>query len=717
MINYTYSFSRDEKDTTVSLSPSYRSPFFNVSNLKGSSSTGKSTLMNLIALAFWGYDDPKIQQSLRNRVKYIHDSEKIQLDFNIEMTSIDGSGLKAHVVKKNGNGTSNVDIKVRICDGCGNERPIFKEEFRQKYSLIYDIPDNPTKRIDKSLEDICSAQKKYLEKVRDLKKNVADVLEDIRNSRDPEKIAEYEHKLSENEKQKENDVLLLSETRDLINMLEKYYWASILNNAYQELIDLDENIEKLKKKVRTVKRANKKQSTQYELAVSDYDNNVVKFCELYNISTQLLDKLKQYGEIDTILIDSWSKYNFNHSNLNINLDVPKDFTSAANNLANILKELCKKYDSQQDIQKYTLLKSIMDVLKNYSDSNNNEITILDKTTDDIYCELEHELKGIEDKVSLFKAYDNALSQIIATSKQADAVHQFFISIPEKPMGEETPEMSDSLLGRKSDLEGRIKELLERASGCGVNSDNVANIIEDSFDNSQLLPYVNMSIEKLSEELQLFRNKAEELNDNIFGYNGYNAKIGYLQRMLSDLQKSKDHPLSHHIKRVEKLVKKLDEIQSDLGKKNDILEKVIGRNNNLVNIKQGTEQDIYLKKVWNNLGKRFGHIRHMNQEYEIVEVNIIDSRMVTTTGKEFSINDMGTGESQCAYLMNVLRSNQKTCIIAMFDESENMDYNLRQGILKKFKELYDEGHLLLGLTASHHNGFDTESIVEEYDGNQ
>ena len=101
MITYSYTFSRDEIDTIVTKHPTYKSPFFNVSNLKGSSSTGKSTLMNMIALAFWGYDDPNIQTSLRNRVKYIYDSVKIQLDFNIEMTSRDGSTLKSHVIKKN----------------------------------------------------------------------------------------------------------------------------------------------------------------------------------------------------------------------------------------------------------------------------------------------------------------------------------------------------------------------------------------------------------------------------------------------------------------------------------------------------------------------------------------------------------------------------------------------------------------------------------------
>lgn len=103
MITYSYTFSRDEKDAIVTKYPTYKSPFFNVANLKGSSSTGKSTLMNLIALAFWGHDDPNVQKSLRNRVKYIHDNENIELDFNIELSSSDGCRLKSHVVKKKTN--------------------------------------------------------------------------------------------------------------------------------------------------------------------------------------------------------------------------------------------------------------------------------------------------------------------------------------------------------------------------------------------------------------------------------------------------------------------------------------------------------------------------------------------------------------------------------------------------------------------------------------
>ncbi|WP_400206600.1 hypothetical protein [Candidatus Methanarcanum hacksteinii] len=714
MITYSYTFSRDEIDTIVTKHPTYKSPFFNVANLKGSSSTGKSTLMNMIALAFWGYDDPNIQASLRNRVKYIYDSVKIQLDFNIEMTSRDGNTLKSHVIKKNNeDGTkSNVDIKVRICDANGNERPIFKEEFRQKYSLIYDIPDNPTKRIDESLKDIHNAQKKYLDKVCNLKKTAIDIQDAIRNSRDPTKIELYKRKISEQQESKANDESLLSTTNAVIDSLRRFYWASIISDNCFKLMDLEDKINGLKKQARIVKQTNKQQNAQYQTAVSNHTIKIGKLCESYNKSVIALDKLVQIGEIDNIKIDTWSRYHFSHTNLNIDNDIPYDFIQTAENLIPILKQLRDSNYSQQDNQKYGLLKSIMSILENYSDDNSQGIKILDKTTNTIYNELNKELKEIEERVSSFRIYDDALSCVTKCLEDAKAVHQSFINIPEKPRDEETPGTDEDLLEQKQKLQDKVDELLKSASKFDVYRDNLADVIEQSGDNPLLVPYVHLPIQLLNDSLIQLNEKANKLNDNITGPNGYDAKIRYLENILSDLQACKDHPLSRHQKRVDLLVKKISEIQSDLGKKNDILEKIIDRNNNLI-LKQDSTQDRYLKQVWNNLGKRFGQIRHMEHEYEIVEVDILQSKIITTTGKEFSINDMGTGESQSAYLMNLLRSKQKTCIIAMFDESENMDYELRQGILKKFKELYDEGHLILGLTASHHSGSNNASIVEEY----
>ena len=718
MITYSYSFSRDEKDKIVTLYPTYKSPFFNVANLKGESSTGKSTLMNMIALAFWGYDDPKIQKSLRNRVKYIYDSEKIQLDFSIEMTSYDGSVLKSHVIKRGtGDGNkSNVDIKVRFCDKGGNERPIFKEEFRQKFSLIYDIPDNPTKRIDESLREIYNAQKKYSDKVYNLKKLAIDTQNDIHNSKDPGKIQIYIDKIAEQNRLKEKDELSLSTTSALIESLRKYYWASVLTENYQKLMDLDERIKGVKKQARIVNKANREQIAQYKTAVSNHTIKIGKLCESYNKSVELLNKLKQYGEMDAILIDAWSRYNFNHDNLGIDIDIPSDFVQTANNLVYVLTQLCAKYDSQQDNQKYSLLKSIMNILKTYSNDSSKDITILDKTTDIIYSELETELKGIEEKVVSFRIYDDALKQVSTSLEHAKAVHQSYINLPEKPMSEETSETDEELMEQKLNLEEKINELLKQSSKYDVYRDNVVDIMEQSEDDPLLFPYVNMSASMLNNSLMGLVNKETDLKNRIYGPNGYDEKIKYSQKILDELKSCKDHPLSRHIKRVELLVKRLSEMQSDLGKKNDILEKIIDRQNNLISPKQGSEEDRYLKKVWSNLGKRFGHVRHMGQEYEITEVDIIKSRIITTTGKEFSVNDMGTGESQSAYLLNILRSNQKTRIIAMFDESENMDYRLRQGILKKFKELYDGGNLILGLLASHYDGFNDEAIVEEYYGN-
>lgn len=606
---------------------------------------------------------------------------------------------------------------MRYCDANGLERPIFKEEFRQKYSLIYDIPDNPTKRIDESLKAICAAQKKYLDKVCDLKRTAVEVQGAIHNSRDPLKIETCTGKIKDLKNLKEKDESSLRNTNVKFNLLKKYYYASILSKQCLDLIDLNDKISDINKKVRKVVKNNKQQNTQYKTAVSNHTIKIGKLCKSYNESVEALDKLKQTGRIDTIVIDAWSRYGFNHTNLTTDIDVPDDFIQSAKNLIHILKEICDDGNSKYDSQKFELLTSLMNILKNYSNGGIQDIKILDKTANMIYDELESELKEIKERALQFRMYSDALEDINKCLSDANDVHQSFIAIPEKPIECESPEVDDDILNQKLRIQEEIDEVLKQSSKFGVYRENMVDILEESQHNPLLSPYLSLSIQSLSDVIYQLNVEIDKLNDNINGANGYNAIINYLEVELAQLQACKDHPLSRHQDRVDLLVKRLNSVQSDLGNKNEILDKIIDRQNTFINTKQSIEQEHYLKQVWNDLGKRFGQIRHMDQVYDIVEVDILNSKIVTTTGKEFSINDMGTGESQSAYLMNVLKSKQNTCILAMFDESENMDYELRQGILKKFKELYDDGHLLLGLTASHHSGSNSESIVEEYYGDQ
>ena len=78
----------------------------------------------------------------------------------------------------------------------GDWRIIPASTFQRKYNLIYDVPDNPTKRIKRLCEGINKQQDKTRSNARNIRKKVSDVLREIRNAKQPERIATFEGTLS-----------------------------------------------------------------------------------------------------------------------------------------------------------------------------------------------------------------------------------------------------------------------------------------------------------------------------------------------------------------------------------------------------------------------------------------------------------------------------------------------------------------------------------------
>src|SRR3990172_1109248 len=102
MLEYDYLMQRDEGDKTVEYAPrSYPRRLPTLAILQGPNSSGKSTLLNLIALGFFGLSQKRIDQSLRNKMAGLLDSSYQQLTFNVTVASEDGTTV-LNAVKQSG---------------------------------------------------------------------------------------------------------------------------------------------------------------------------------------------------------------------------------------------------------------------------------------------------------------------------------------------------------------------------------------------------------------------------------------------------------------------------------------------------------------------------------------------------------------------------------------------------------------------------------------
>ena len=109
-----------------------------------------------------------------------------------------------------------------------------------------------------------------------------------------------------------------------------------------------------------------------------------------------------------------------------------------------------------------------------------------------------------------------------------------------------------------------------------------------------------------------------------------------------------------------------------------------------------------------MGKKLGSIQHIGVKYPVDKIDM-NRREVVSGDLRISFSDMGTGESQMAYLLGLLNSDDPRTIIALFDEVDHMDPSVISTIQNKLKLMLEEGRLLIGLMAAPGDSVE----VEEY----
>ncbi len=110
-------------------------------------------------------------------------------------------------------------------------------------------------------------------------------------------------------------------------------------------------------------------------------------------------------------------------------------------------------------------------------------------------------------------------------------------------------------------------------------------------------------------------------------------------------------------------------------------------------------DPFFKSVWSYLGKRLRNVRHLDKEYDVSEVDLIDGIIITSDKTIIHLSDMGTGQSQLSYLKGLLSADDNRMIIALFDEVSTMTDSTLGVLFQEFEKLQKEGKLMVGMTVS------------------
>jgi len=696
MIKYDYEIQRNVgNDIEIFVPDKIDVNLPNLVYIEGPNSSGKSTLLNLLAIAFYGHRSKKINEILLRKMNSLIDSNYQKIKFNIEVKNKDSS-LILRSIKE----LDNHDIFVEEIIN-GESKPLTFDRFENRYNLIYDIPNNPTERLYDLLDEVKDEQLRYGTKIKDFYWYLRNIIKEISEYRDPDRISNLKStlkRLKENNKELKLKIPILNE---LLNNLEKYFYLYFYSYYKTEYYTLSNKLEKYEvdknKLIKEMKKVSKKQKKIRDKITFLLDKISEKH---YNLTSLIISNLIPS---EKSRIDIWKNinvYNIKDNKLDNNL------ISETLHYLNIFYIEKEKIEENESFNNASIIQNIISFLKNYE---NSQIIIpkIDLNIKELINILEEE--NISNEL-LIKKHNNIIHTIELLEDiklDIDSINDELgnyenIVIKDEEISEEIYEYQDStetiaqLKKRLNILEQNYNKYMKLSLTKNLNLEDknfsLINELKIYGNMESLQPYYSLNEKQLSEEIISLRHQIQQYKDSLAQTDVY---IEEYTKQLKELEKLKPHKYEIYQKELEILAHTTNVLSQKLLSDSDQF---------ITNLRKGKVKKLkndFENKYYNEISKylayRIGEFKHIDNTYIAKEIDLIKGIINTKSNRIIRLSDMGTGQSQAAYLLgllNVKDDNRK--ILALFDEIAMMDSNTLIPIYKKLNNLYISDRLLLGI---------------------
>jgi DNA repair protein SbcC/Rad50 len=256
MIRYNYTLERDESDEKKIYTPVLPLEIPDLAYIQGPNSSGKSTFLNLIALAFFGHKlgPEELNESLHERLVNLSQADHQKLQFDIELTTKNGD-VKLHAIKR----LDSREPEVRKIGVDGKSRPISFDQFKREFRLIYDIPQDPLSRLPLLLREIKIAQIDRGYQISRLKKRLLDIITEVKESKNPSRLAELRLNIDSSKKKLERVFASISEKEDNYSRRRNFSALKSYIDALNEHGDVSAKIKRLESQINRYKKTENKQ--------------------------------------------------------------------------------------------------------------------------------------------------------------------------------------------------------------------------------------------------------------------------------------------------------------------------------------------------------------------------------------------------------------------------------------------------------------------------
>jgi len=685
MLKIDYHFSRNQGNKIEKFSPpdEIKEIPSTIAILEAPNASGKSTLLNILAIGLNGHRiDPKkcnISDSIRERIKDLLDSPNHELTFDFSIKNGNDS-LEIVSGKKD---PSIKDIITYEISG-GKKTNLTDVNFPDKYFFIYDIPENPLKRLPYLIQQIKSQQASLGYQVGDLTGQVHTLLQEIREAKNPEKIEALKEKIRGLNEENSRINTEISGTEYIKAELAKYqahkfyrHYVNSLERLGDQLIGLES---KIKNYGKNKKSKNSQYSNQLKIVVQSVDiirENHKKLSDYFpaifseNRSPEIKTALKNWAffKPDQIL-----------ETLFLNENYPRltEYFIKEIQLLNQDPKLKKAAEARK------FYSELLRILRNYEKSD-FLFPGQNKSLAQIIADLENECKNYSHLATVMDNFSQSLELLREMSKvfqQLPPILQKTLSLKGKvkiidEAEQDTLEDLENLFTkREKEYNVTIAAITKYKDVIGdefaldqLSYEDLGEIVSDfQKTHPDLSKYFSLTEDQITRELMKISGAIHEMRDHIVR----NNKI--VEKETSELKRLESRPEHKYQEKYQVLEEIHEHCQN--------LERIIRQSlknhlenlGNRVQAKNSNEQMVY-DLVFRYLSKRIPVIPYNDEMITTQKIDLINKTIIDESGKRtINFSDISTGQGISIYLRSLLKlpKEDKRKIIAFFDEIATMD---------------------------------------------
>lgn len=682
--------------------------------IEGPNSSGKSTLLNIFALGLFGTKSSRINPTLQSKMRSLLDPNHQKIKFSFQITS---DSEKLILKSKKADIDGNEIIVKESVDG-KKFHPLSFESFEKKYNLIYDIPNNPTERLPELLKELKEEQLQFGNSFKEFGFFLRRVITEINSSRNPKRLEALKKKLAEEEKKKEKLAEELPELDVFLDQLENNAYFEYYYHYSNEGEWLTKKRNKLEKEIEKIKSDGKKITKRLSRNRVKLARLRTEFTEDYNKVTPLIQNALPKNERSRFKI--WKDIN--------------PYCAESNELSTVRIEathfqgvFLKENEDRKKDRSFIdarLMEKLFQALNEFEDS----MLMIPELMVTI-GELVRILKKETDKSSILIKKYNTLNQIIdflkdleKTIKELQTTQKEFEqeSSGSEELREETIDAFDEKRRQFEKMENdlallavKCNEYFQRCISKGINQEKLENmtykeLVKEIHRNGKIAQYLSLSEKQVLEKIEKLQG---EIVDKRGQLSGLDIVITQHRMDVKNLENQKPHKFEKYIDELNDLLRKTDAVsQKILSKYNTNLKNLINKK-----VKEDHKLDKdklqYYNEVSKYLAHRIGHFKHIDKVYRAKTFDLISGKIITDSEEIIYIADIGTGQSQSAYILSLLNiKNDNRQIIALFDEIAMMDDASLEPIYSKMRELYKSNQLLLGILVQKSNELTVKALV-------